>query len=56
MFETDFSHPTCIAPGPASKSDGARSLIEQHLGGLDDDVLSKILNENTARVYRTDGV
>jgi predicted TIM-barrel fold metal-dependent hydrolase len=54
MFETDFPHPTCIAPGPASKSDSARNLIERHLGGLGDDLLRKILYENANRVYRID--
>jgi uncharacterized protein len=52
MFETDFPHPTCLAPGPASYTDSAKVVIEQGLSGLSEELLSKILRDNAARVYR----
>ena len=51
MFESDFPHPTCLAPGPASYTDSARNVIEQNLVSLPDPVLRKVLYENAARVY-----
>jgi predicted TIM-barrel fold metal-dependent hydrolase len=52
MFETDFPHPTCLAPGPASFTDSAKVVIEQGLSELPDELLRKILRDNAARVYR----
>jgi predicted TIM-barrel fold metal-dependent hydrolase len=52
MFETDFPHPTCLAPGPASFTDSAKVVLEQGLADLPEDLLRKILHENAARVYR----
>jgi uncharacterized protein len=51
MFETDFPHPTCIAPGPASITDTARNVIEQNLNKLPEPLLRKVLFENAARLY-----
>jgi predicted TIM-barrel fold metal-dependent hydrolase len=51
MFETDYPHPTCIAPGPASMTDSARNVIEQNLHTLPDVLLRKLLFENAARLY-----
>lgn len=51
MFESDFPHPTCLAPGPASYTDSAKNVIEQNLAGLPEAVLRKLLYENAARVY-----
>ena len=51
MFESDFPHPTCLAPGPASYTDSPRNVIEQNLADLPDGVLRKLLYENAARVY-----
>ncbi|HEX4432721.1 MAG TPA: amidohydrolase family protein [Frankiaceae bacterium] len=54
MFETDFPHPTCIAPGPASTSPTARDLIEQNLGSLPDGIRRKVLSETASRLYHLD--
>ncbi len=51
MFETDFPHPTCLAPGPGSYTDSARNVIEANLSGLSEATLQKILHDNAARVY-----
>ena len=52
MFETDFPHPTCLAPGPVSYTDSARNVVEQNLSGLPEDLLRKILHDNAARLYK----
>jgi predicted TIM-barrel fold metal-dependent hydrolase len=54
MFESDFPHPTCLAPGPASFADTAAVMIEQNLSGLPERTLRKVLHDNAARVYRLD--
>lgn len=51
MFESDYPHPTCLAPGPASYTDSARHVIEQNLSELPEPVLRKLLYENAARIY-----
>ena len=51
MFETDFPHPTCIAPGPASRTGSARSVIQENLYSRAGGHSSKLLFENAARVY-----
>jgi predicted TIM-barrel fold metal-dependent hydrolase len=51
MFETDFPHPTCLAPGPASYTDKARVVLEENLKDVPEDILQKILHDNAARVY-----
>ncbi len=54
MFETDFPHPTCLAPGPASHTDSARRVIDANLADLPDATLRKLLYETAARVYHLD--
>jgi predicted TIM-barrel fold metal-dependent hydrolase len=51
MFESDFPHPTCLAPGPASYTDSPKNVIESNLSSLPEDVLRKLLYTNAARVY-----
>jgi predicted TIM-barrel fold metal-dependent hydrolase len=52
MFETDFPHPTCLAPGPASYTDSAKVVLENNMTDVPEDILKKILRDNAARVYR----
>jgi predicted TIM-barrel fold metal-dependent hydrolase len=51
MFETDFPHPTSLSPGPASLSKSPKEVIDQHLAGLPEDVIRKVLHGNAARIY-----
>lgn len=51
MFESDFPHPTCLAPGPASASGTPSEIIDQNLEGLPPELIRKVLYENAARVY-----
>ncbi len=52
MFESDFPHPTCLAPGPVSHTDTPRRVVERHFASLAPDVAEKILFSTAARVYR----
>jgi predicted TIM-barrel fold metal-dependent hydrolase len=54
MFETDFPHPTAIQSGPASYSDNPKQHLEKSMAGVADEVLTKILRDNAARVYHLD--
>jgi predicted TIM-barrel fold metal-dependent hydrolase len=51
LFETDFPHPTCQFPGPATIAVAPRDYIESALSGLPDATVRKILHENAARIY-----
>lgn len=52
LYESDFPHPTSMAPGPASTAVTPREFIENRLGDLPPDVLSKILHDNAAKLYK----
>ena len=51
MFETDYPHPTCLCPGPASIADPARVMVKNSLSGTPDDVIRKVLWSNAATLY-----
>jgi predicted TIM-barrel fold metal-dependent hydrolase len=54
LYETDFPHPTSMAPGPSRTAVDAKTFIAEHLSGFPADVQSKILHDNAARVYHLD--
>ena len=54
MFETDFPHPTCLHPGPASYALPPVEVMERARGIVGDDVMRKVLHDNAARVYHLD--
>jgi predicted TIM-barrel fold metal-dependent hydrolase len=51
MFETDFPHPTCLYPGPATISPSPAEVIDRATGIVGDDIMRKVLHDNAARVY-----
>jgi uncharacterized protein len=51
MFETDFPHVACIAPGPTSQSGTAREMLDRNFRGMDQDLRHRILYANAARTY-----
>jgi predicted TIM-barrel fold metal-dependent hydrolase len=52
MFESDYPHPTSLTPAPSFEIvHGPRETIVEHLGGLPEDVLRKILHDNAAKLY-----
>ena len=54
LFETDFPHPTCQHPGPASIGTSPGEYATKALDGLPDDVVARVLQDNTAKVYGLD--
>jgi predicted TIM-barrel fold metal-dependent hydrolase len=54
LFETDFPHPTSMAPGPKSVADHPRDYAERALAGLPEDVVGKVVHDNAARLYGLD--
>jgi len=51
MFETDFPHPTSLAPGPASTAKTPREMIDDAFSGVRRDLAEKVLHTNAARLY-----
>ena len=41
-------------PGPATPAQYPRDYAQGALGGLNDEILAKVLHDNAARVYRLD--
>jgi len=55
LFETDFPHPTCMSPGPATVATEPREYIEQELmPHFSEAELQKMLHDNAARLYQLD--
>lgn len=54
LYESDFPHPTCMAPGPASIAVTPRQFIADGFGDLPDATLRKILHDNASALYRLD--
>jgi predicted TIM-barrel fold metal-dependent hydrolase len=51
LYETDFPHPTSMAPGPVSSAVLPSEFIRDNLGHYPAEVQRKILHDNAARVY-----
>jgi len=51
LYETDYPHPTCQHPGPASPAQRPRDYASALLGDQDPAVVSKVLHDNAARLY-----
>jgi predicted TIM-barrel fold metal-dependent hydrolase len=51
MFETDYPHPTCQAPGPASTGTHPAQYAERALAGIPEATLAKVLHSTAARIY-----
>jgi predicted TIM-barrel fold metal-dependent hydrolase len=54
MFETDYPHPTSMAPGPASPAELPSEHIRKYFATVPPDVAAKALHDNAARVYHLD--
>ncbi|MFP6665643.1 MAG: amidohydrolase family protein [Deltaproteobacteria bacterium] len=51
LFETDYPHPTCQAPGPASAGTHPRLYAESVLAGIPERVVGKVLHDTAAELY-----
>ena len=54
FYETDFPHPTSMAPGPKSIAEHPRDYVERVMGDLPEDTIRKVMHDNAARVYHLD--
>jgi predicted TIM-barrel fold metal-dependent hydrolase len=54
LYETDYPHPTCMAPGPQSAATRPREYAQRVLGGLPEATLRKVLHDNAAALYGVD--
>jgi predicted TIM-barrel fold metal-dependent hydrolase len=51
LFESDFPHPTCQHPGPATPAVEPWQYAEETLTVLPDEVIKKVLVDNAAALY-----
>jgi len=51
LFETDYPHPTCQAPGPASAGTHPHLYAERALAGVPEPVVAKVLQDTAMRLY-----
>lgn len=51
MFETDFPHPTSMAPGPASSAVHPAEYAASVLAGVLEETVEKVLHGTAARLY-----
>ncbi len=51
LFETDYPHPTCQAPGPASAGTHPRLYAERALAGVSEPTAAKVLQDTATRLY-----
>jgi len=54
LYETDYPHPTCMAPGPQTVAEHPRSYAQREFGDLPEATLRKIFHDNAALVYGLD--
>jgi predicted TIM-barrel fold metal-dependent hydrolase len=54
LFETDYPHPTCQAPGPASAGTHPRLYAERALAGIPEPVVAKVLQDTATKLYGLD--
>jgi predicted TIM-barrel fold metal-dependent hydrolase len=54
LFETDYPHPTCQAPGPVSAGTHPHLYAERALAGIDEALARKVLHDNAAALYGLD--
>jgi predicted TIM-barrel fold metal-dependent hydrolase len=52
LYETDFPHPTSMSPGPNSVAIYPKDFIEEHLAPLPEADLRKVLQTNSAKLYK----
>ncbi len=51
LYETDYPHPTCQAPGPASAGTHPRVYAEKVLADLPEDIVRRVLHDTAAELY-----
>ncbi len=54
LYETDYPHPTCQAPGPASAGMHPRDYAAHALAGVPEEVVGRVLHDSAAALYGLD--
>jgi predicted TIM-barrel fold metal-dependent hydrolase len=54
LFETDYPHPTCQAPGPASAGTHPGIYAERALAGIPEAAVAKVLQTTAQKLYGLD--
>ncbi len=54
LYETDYPHPTCMAPGPQTVAVRPRSYAQREFADMPEKTLKKIFHDNAALVYGID--
>ena len=54
LWETDYPHPTCQHPGPATVAERPNDYVERALAGVAEDSVRKVLHDNAAALYGVD--
>jgi predicted TIM-barrel fold metal-dependent hydrolase len=51
LYETDYPHPTCQAPGPASAGTHPHLYAEKALAGVSEPTLQKVMHDTACELY-----
>ena len=51
LYETDYPHPTCQAPGPASSGTHPHLYAEKALADIPEETVRKVLHDTAAELY-----
>lgn len=51
LYETDYPHPTCMAPGPASVGTHPAIYADKVLAGVPEENIAKVLHDSAAELY-----
>jgi predicted TIM-barrel fold metal-dependent hydrolase len=55
MWETDYPHPTSMAPSPGTPALAPREYADRNLADLPESVLRRVFHDTAARLYRVEG-
>ena len=51
LYETDYPHPTCQAPGPASAGSHPHVYADRVLADIPESIVGKVLHDTAAELY-----
>jgi predicted TIM-barrel fold metal-dependent hydrolase len=51
LYETDYPHPTCQAPGPVSAGTHPHLYAEKVLAGVSEPTLQKVMHDTACELY-----
>lgn len=54
LYETDFPHPTSMAPGPATAALNPREFMDRTFADWKEEDVRKVLHDNAAKLYHLD--